>query len=176
MIVVAIVGILAALAIYGVRRYVANSKTAEARNALGQMSKDAVTAYSKEAMAPDVLALGTSSDVSNKLCPTAKSVPGDSSDLSKRPSIAEVQGKKYQSAPSKWEANGFGCLKFSMTEPQYYAYGYRVDGKLFYMEAGGDLDGDGTASYFAMNGELKTDGTKIVPVVGPTIAETAPEE
>jgi type IV pilus assembly protein PilA len=32
MIVVAIVGVLAALAIYGVRRYILNSKTAEARN------------------------------------------------------------------------------------------------------------------------------------------------
>ncbi len=39
MIVVAIVGVLAALAIYGVRKYIANAKTAEARNALGQMAQ-----------------------------------------------------------------------------------------------------------------------------------------
>jgi type IV pilus assembly protein PilA len=44
MIVVAIVGILSVLAIYGVRKYVANAKTAEARNSLGQIAKDAATA------------------------------------------------------------------------------------------------------------------------------------
>ena len=44
MIVVAIVGILAVLAVYGVRKYIANSKTTEARNALGQIAKDAATA------------------------------------------------------------------------------------------------------------------------------------
>ena len=36
MIVVAIVGILAVLAIYGVRKYIANAKTAEARNSIGR--------------------------------------------------------------------------------------------------------------------------------------------
>ena len=41
MIVVAIVGVLAALAIYGVRKYIASAKTAEARNSLGQLAKDA---------------------------------------------------------------------------------------------------------------------------------------
>jgi type IV pilus assembly protein PilA len=35
MIVVAIIGILAVLAIYGVRKYIANAKTAEARNSIG---------------------------------------------------------------------------------------------------------------------------------------------
>ena len=40
MIVVAIVGVLAALAIYGVRKYIANAKRSR-RNSLGQMSKDA---------------------------------------------------------------------------------------------------------------------------------------
>ena len=53
MIVVAIVGILAALAIYGVRKYVMNAKTAEARNSLGQMGKDAVAAFSRETIEGD---------------------------------------------------------------------------------------------------------------------------
>ena len=48
MIVVAIVGILAVLAIYGVRKYLANAKTAEARNSIGQMAKDAAAAFEKE--------------------------------------------------------------------------------------------------------------------------------
>ncbi len=35
MIVVAIIGVLAALAIYGVRRYMASAKTSEAKNTIG---------------------------------------------------------------------------------------------------------------------------------------------
>src|SRR5207302_4777464 len=68
MIVVAIVGVLAVLAIYGVRKYIANSKTAEARNSLGQIGKDAATAYEKESMAASVLTQGQSTAVLRALC------------------------------------------------------------------------------------------------------------
>src|SRR5262245_33554204 len=71
MIVVAIVGVLAVLGIYGVRKYIANSKTAEARNSLGQIGKDASTAYEKETMAPAVLAQGNSTAVLRSMCQTA---------------------------------------------------------------------------------------------------------
>ena len=67
MIVVAIVGVLAALAIYGVRRYILNSKTAEARNSIGQMAKDASSAFNREGMAADILTLGGSTGVTNRL-------------------------------------------------------------------------------------------------------------
>src|SRR5437588_2211727 len=76
MIVVAIVGVLAALAIYGVRKYLLNSKTAEVRNAVGQMAKDAKGAYERESMASTVLKGGDSASVSNNLCTDAtKTVP-----------------------------------------------------------------------------------------------------
>src|SRR3954447_5812891 len=71
MIVVAIVGVLAALAIYGVRKYLLNAKTAEVRNALGQMAKDAKTAYERESMPSTILTGGTSAAASNSLCLTA---------------------------------------------------------------------------------------------------------
>src|SRR5215217_2693546 len=97
MIVVAIVGILAALAIYGVRRYMANAKTAEARNSLGQMGKDAITAYTKEGMAATVIDLGGSTGVSNKLC--------DGTNVTQVPAAkTSIQGKKYQSKPTEWDS------------------------------------------------------------------------
>src|ERR1700680_2762686 len=72
MIVVAIVGVLAVLAVYGVRKYIANSKTAEARNTLGQISKDASTAYEKESMAVSgILTQGAASAVLRQLCTSA---------------------------------------------------------------------------------------------------------
>ena len=48
MIVVAIIGILAVLAIYGVTRYLTNANAGEARNALGHVAKGAVSAYEEE--------------------------------------------------------------------------------------------------------------------------------
>src|SRR6185295_3645304 len=90
MIVVAIVGVLAALAIYGVRKYLLNAKTAEVKNAVGQMSKDAKAAYERESMASAILTAGSSAGLSNNLCTDASA---------KIPSaISGVAGKKYQSS------------------------------------------------------------------------------
>src|SRR5450432_3543506 len=76
MIVVAIVGILAVLAIYGVRKYLANAKTAEARNSIGQVAKNQAAAYEAESMTSSVLAAGASAGLSRGLCGSeAASVP-----------------------------------------------------------------------------------------------------
>jgi type IV pilus assembly protein PilA len=175
MIVVAIVGILAALAIYGVRKYMANAKSAEARNSLGQISKDASTAYNREHMAAGIIADGKGAGVSNQLCDKAdKSVP----ELA-----ADIKGQKYQSKASEWDEGtkdkGWLCLKYSMSAPQYYMYGYAAtlktdgtDGSTFTATSQGDLDGDGTLSTFTMKGEVRSQQV----VVSPTIDEDKPEE
>jgi type IV pilus assembly protein PilA len=54
MIVVAIIGVLAALAIYGVRRYVASAKTSEAKNAVGAISRGAAAAFERRRAEPGV--------------------------------------------------------------------------------------------------------------------------
>lgn len=174
MIVVAIVGILAALAIYGVRKYMANAKTAEARNSLGQLGKDAVTAYFKEGMAPSVMALGSKTGVSNKICDGAnvKSVPL---------LLTSVAKQKYQSKPSDWDT--WDCLHFSMNDPQYYMYDYKTTADLstpdtaeFTATAQGDLDGDAVPSTFTIKGGIKADGAQSTCVLAPNIEESAPDE
>src|SRR5258708_27998744 len=75
MIVVAIVGILAVLAIYGVRKYVANAKTAEARNSLGQIAKDAASAAEREKGTTPIVAASGTSTILRAFCATAASVP-----------------------------------------------------------------------------------------------------
>jgi len=177
MIVVAIVGVLAALAIYGVRRYILNAKTAEARNGIGQMAKDASTAYSREGMAATVLPLGDSTGVTNRMCLSATAtVPA---------APASIAGRKYQSAPNEWAAGsqfvGWHCVKFSMQDPQYYMYGYAANGSAaagntFTSSAKGDLDGNGTLSTFTMTGEIKADGNALVLVIAPNMTENQPEE
>jgi len=151
MIVVAIIGILAVLAIYGVRKYIANAKTGEARNSLGQIGKDAQTAFERESMAPTVLAGGGSANVARQLCMSAGgTVPGG---------MGLVQGKKYQSFQTEandWALDynknpvaGFSCLKYAMQAPQYFEYNYVSDsaattqGTVMTATANGDLNGDG---------------------------------
>lgn len=176
MIVVAIVGVLAVLAIYGVRKYIANSKTAEARNSLGQIGKDAATAYEKEHIATGVLGQGSSTAVLRALCASqAAAIPTN---------ISSVQGKKYQSNPTEWQSGaanntGFACLKYIMDQPQYYQYNYSSTGTAgaigdtFQAVAHGDLNGDGTSSTFALNGSI---GAGFVLNIEPTVEETNPEE
>src|ERR1700683_2366214 len=76
MIVVAIVGILAVLAIYGVRKYLANAKTAEASNSLGRIANAAATVFEQEHMAATVMTPGASAGLSRALCKSSSvSVP-----------------------------------------------------------------------------------------------------
>jgi len=181
MIVVAIVGILAVLAIYGVRKYIANAKTAEARNSLGEIARDASTAFEKESIPAGLLAPGATAAISRSLCVKASAtVPI---------AIASVTGKKYQSASAPtttdWDTDmntfhtGFYCLKYTMDQPQYYMYSYtgaKGDGTntdTFTAMANGDLNGDGTTSTFSLIGGVTAAYTVNI---APSIAETLPEE
>jgi type IV pilus assembly protein PilA len=148
--------ILAVLAVYGVRKYLANAKMAEARNALGQIASDAAKAYERD----------------HVLCASAvRPVPA---------SMTMLRGTKYQSAAADWQADatrhaGFSCLGFSLDSPQYFQYSYvvsRANPGEFVATAHGDLNGDRKESTFIVRGEVKA-GTLLI---SPTIEETDPEE
>ena len=175
MIVVAIIGVLAVLAIYGVRKYIANAKTAEARNSLGQIAKDAATHYEKEGMASAVFTPGSSTAVLRALCGASNAVPS---------AIGSVKGMKYQSTVADWnasmsEAVGWYCMKFELDQPQYYMYSYLssgtsgASGDTFTATGNGDLNGDGVLSTFAILGSINS---SMVLNVAPNISETNPEE
>jgi type IV pilus assembly protein PilA len=172
MLVVGIVGVLAALALYGVRKYLLNAKTAEVRNSLGQMGKDAKAAYERESMAGSVLPQGTSSRVVNNLCTDAASSVPDN--------ISKVRGAKYQSVGTDWTAGndvlkGWVCLRFTVTDPQYYMYDYKGttgDSGMFTAAGYGDLDGNGLTSTFTLHGQVHSG----VVFVSPTLVEDSPEE
>jgi|SoiMethySBSTD1v2_1073268.scaffolds.fasta_scaffold105642_3 type IV pilus assembly protein PilA len=169
MIVVAIIGVLAALAIYGVRRYLLNAKTAEAKEGIGRLAKDATTAYQRERMNPAMLAAGDESNAAHAFCGSATNAVPDT----------VPAGSKKQPGPAEWATGdqnaGWKCLKFSMNEPVYYQYNYvSADTTAgFNATATGDLNGDGTTSLFQLDGQ-SVPGAE--PKVNPTIAETNPEE
>jgi len=186
MIVVAIIGVLAALAIYGVRKYLSNAKTAEARMGVGRLAKDAQLAYEKESVAAGVVKLTKTADIAHRLCSSAAAVPA---------APANIKNKKYQSQPADWtspaladlSAGGWNCLKFTMSDPQYFQYEYTTTsdatkaagkGDTFTVAAHGDLDGDDTLSTLSMNGEVQQDAVtkELLLTLAPTITEANPEE
>jgi type IV pilus assembly protein PilA len=172
MIVVAIVGVLAVLAVYGVRKYLANAKTAEARNSLGQLAKDAALAVEREKGTQAILQPGTQSALMRSFCTSASMVPS---------TLTLISGQKYQSSKADWNSGdatgGWQCVKFSLEEPQYYAYTYTAgatDGNSgsFTATANGDLNGDGNFSTFSVSGTAFSGAIAI----SPNVQETNPEE
>ncbi len=199
MIVVAIVSILAVLAQFGVRRYLANAKSAEAANALGMMNQGAVAAYEQEATRSELVKKSNTSVASaHALCARATAtVPA---------AIASVKGVKYvpdNSAGNDYAKDvglkvptGFACLRFEINQPQFFQYAYGtgaagVSGASGYaLAAGGNphqpawkstswavgafgnLNGDKRTSAFITGGD--TASGRAIPAT--TISATDPEE
>jgi type IV pilus assembly protein PilA len=162
MIVVALIGVLSAMAIYGMRRYVTMAKTSEAKLSIGAITRLAVMAYTENAPA-QMLGEGTNGTTVNQvLCGTAIAVPA-----------AIPHATKYQprlSTGLDWDtgnqANGWNCLGFAITQPIYYQYLYtQGSGYIgptlgapnpgasgFEVTAQGDISGDGNLQTFALSG------------------------
>lgn len=162
MIVVAIIGVLAALAVYGVRMYVNSAKTAEASAALGAIAKGASTSYDREIGGGTALEAGATavsvSDICDSAGPTPPAVP---------------MGMKYQSRVEDWEGN-WKCLRFSMKDAQVFQYEYEKtgsgEGATFIAYARGDLTGSGSVTLqLSLAGEVRDSAV----VVATNIVETA---
>jgi len=75
-------------------------------------------------------------------------------------------GKEYWDAtdgkcnpdPSLWKHRVWKQLGFSVDDPHYYSYRYQSDGKTFKATAYADLDCDGQASTFTLEGSVGAGG------------------
>jgi type IV pilus assembly protein PilA len=150
-------GVVAALAIYGVRKYVASAKTAEAKYTLNEIARLAVAAYERESTDDPVHPAGGSHAAGRHLCGSAVAVPA-----------AVPKGVKYMPSSADFSTGdahtGWTCLKFSINGPFYYQYRYDKgagSGKSgasatgFEASARGDLDGNGVTSFFARSGDVR---------------------
>ncbi len=151
-------GMATGLAIYGLRRYIANAKAAEARNSLGQIAKDIVTEWEGDG-APDQKPRVNARKKLVSYGPVPKTVP---------------KGVKYQTSAADWKP--WAPLRFEISVPQYYQYEIKAakDGESAEIIARGDLNGDGKTSLFVLS--IKVDRTANAVRVAPTIAETDPAE
>jgi hypothetical protein len=147
-------GVFAAVGVYGLRRYLATSKTAEAKNTMGAITRAAVAAYERERTLPD-------GSITHRLCGSAPSVPS-----------SVPRGTKYQPR-SDFETgdgdNGWKCLYFALSEPIRFRYTYTRGGPYkgparggpdpgpngFEVAAEGDLDGNGVTSLFTRIGQVR---------------------
>ena len=153
MIVVAIIGILAAVAIPAFMKNSRKAKTTEATTNVKKLY-DGARSYFEE----EVNARGS-------ITPIAKQFPATPA-VSTAPALTAccaAAGKKCAPAPALWTDPSWQALKFSMDDPHYYAYTYLSSGtdltSQFTARANGDLDCDTTYSTFEMVGSIQADGT-----------------
>jgi hypothetical protein len=152
------IGMGAALAIYGVRRYLSRAKQSEARYALGAIAKGYVSWWERE----EVSSTLTKPKKTKKLF-SLIAVP------TKVP-----EGKKYQSAEGEWKS--WQTIGFSMSDPQYFQYEVKAakDGQSADIIAHGDLNGDGKTSTFTLR--MKVDSKMNTLAITPQIEEVDPDE
>ncbi len=179
MIVVAIVAVLAVLAVVGVRRYLSNAKSSEARFALGLIGKGAAQALEREATSTVVIAPTESAIVSRRLCLSAtERVPS---------AMASVSGRRFQPDNTNGVGfhkddfavhTGFACVRFEMVSPQAYQYDYVSDstdttqGTSIAAIAIGNINGDAVYSTFRLVGAVQAQALTLAP----SLEETNPDE
>ncbi|HEX6272056.1 MAG TPA: hypothetical protein VFZ53_03415 [Polyangiaceae bacterium] len=127
-VVLPLLGVLAALAVYGVQKYLTNAKMGEGQANVVLLAKGIVRCATE---------LDPVTKKPRGLPDTSLGVPG---------SLGEVKGAKYQSASGEWADPAFTCAGFRLVSPQYFQYRWvkrsASQGSAF---AVADLDGDGTA-------------------------------
>ncbi|MBK07842.1 MAG: hypothetical protein CL932_24115 [Deltaproteobacteria bacterium] len=151
MIVVAILGILAATAIQGYRRFLWKSKTTEAIINLKQIAQSSVVYYQSERSKNGVAQPNT--------FPSIVFTPA------KPPCFGGVA--LYKPDYSEWKKAGWEELNFGLTKAHYYRYRIVSTGvgknAVFRAEAQGDLDCDGVFSSYIVRGEVDSE-------IGPTVS------
>lgn len=147
MMVVVILGVIAALAVVGMSGYLRHAKTAEATRSLGNIEVGSRAQFAKATY----LGAGDGPAV-HMFCPSTGLVP---------PTVPKAQ--KVKADASLWMEPTWKCLMFSINDPQYYAYKYTANGEngaaaRYTAAAMGDLDGDDVLSSFELRGRGSVSG------------------
>ena len=143
MIVVAILGILAAVAIPAFLKYIKRSKTTEATMNVRKLYDSSVTYFAGEHTSPAGAIIQAQFSATTATLPT----------------LATIGDVKVTTLPSSWDADDtWNSLQFSVSDPSYFAYQYDTAGvtndSKFTATAFGNLDGDAIFSTFTRVGSV----------------------
>lgn len=148
MIVVAIIGILAAVAIPAFMKYIRRSKTSEATMNIRKLFDSSVSYYSNE------YAQRNGEPVPRQFPNSVALTPADWAGVT----CAGDSSKKYPSQEGTWENETWQKLNFAIDDPFYYEYEYVSQGtgrdSFFTARAHGDLDCDEVLSTFERIGRV----------------------
>jgi len=151
MIVVAIIGILAAVAIPAFMKNARKAKTVEATTNVKKIYDGARSYYEEEL------------NGRGSIVPIAKQFPVSTTETPAVGTCAGKTGGKCSPADADWSAAAWQALKFQMTDPFYFSYYYTASGvdtaAAFTAGANGDLNHNATYSTFEMVGSVQSDGT-----------------
>jgi type IV pilus assembly protein PilA len=147
MIVVAIIGILAAVAIPAFMKYIRRSKTTEAVQGVKKIYEGARTYYLQE------------SNARASINPLAKQFPTTEAATPAANSCCGQAGDKCAPNPTQWQTSlTWQALNYGLDDPHYYWYTFTASGtgaaSIFTASANGNLDCDGTFSTFEMIGSI----------------------
>jgi type IV pilus assembly protein PilA len=147
MIVVAIIGILAAVAIPAFMKYIKKSKTSEARQFVKKIY-DGARAYYMDRGVGKGIAGGT----------IGKQFPEYAAAEVPTLGTCCASGDKCSPSADLWTDATWVALQFSVDDPHYYMYSYTGGDHTteFTSRANGDLDCDGTYSTFEMYGVINS--------------------
>jgi type IV pilus assembly protein PilA len=157
MIVVAIIGILAAVAIPAFMRYVAKSKTTEAVQSLRRLYEGSRSYY---------MDIGTQQGTAGQI---ALQFPATEV-ITPATSCCANAGHKCPPNPTVWDSNTWNALHFDLPDPHYYRYEYVSSGTetdaTFTARAVGDLDCDTVLSTFEMTAHATSTGRDVTGSAG----------
>lgn len=143
MIVVAILGILAAVAIPAFVRYLRRSKTTEAVDKLAYLFRQSSVYITAERVGRGMGGAVLAVQFPSTQALTPATVPA---------------GVRTLTPAASWDTPTWQALSFAISDPHYYAYAYDSAGTgtsaQFTARAVGDLDGDGVTSTFERAGML----------------------
>jgi type IV pilus assembly protein PilA len=154
MIVVAILGILAAVAIPAFINYMRRAKTSEATLNIDRIFEGGIAYFEAEHVQR-----GVSGTILQHCLPSSETwTPA-----------APASAEKYNAATvvTEWDTPTWKALDFAMGDNFYYQYEFVTDvsgqpasaGNYFYASSQGDLDGDGSPSLFERMAEVTDEGT-----------------
>ena len=154
MIVVAIIGILAAVAIPAFMKYIRRSKTVEATMNVRKLFDASVSYFEAEH------ADKTGNPIAKQFPGSVGPSPGGAMPSSTGPCCGNT-GDKCKPSPTNFTADSWSALNFSVDDPFYFVYNYVSAGTEtsanFQAWAFGDLDCDGIASTYERSGSVMSD-------------------